>query len=57
MLETFRCRVKGHVFVDSRSQPGMQVCVRCRHREPFEGLSRGTEPPARDDDTGASPPP
>lgn len=57
MLETFRCRVKGHVFVDSRSQPGMQVCVRCRHREPFEGLSRGTEPPARDDDAGASPPP
>jgi hypothetical protein len=58
MLETFRCRVKGHVFVDSRSQPGMQVCVRCRYREPFEGLGWAGARPLRDNEVGgaASPP-
>lgn len=39
MLAALRCRLKGHIFVDSRSQPGMQVCVRCRSREPFEGMN------------------
>lgn len=38
MFEALRCAQKGHVFVDSRSQPGTQVCVRCRLRKPFEGL-------------------
>lgn len=38
MFETLRCRLKGgHLFVDSRSHPGMQTCVRCRMRKPFEG--------------------
>lgn len=31
--------MKGHMFVDSRSQPGTQVCVRCRQRRPFERLA------------------
>lgn len=38
MLNTLRCSLKGHIFVDSRSQPGMQTCVRCRTRQPFESL-------------------
>jgi hypothetical protein len=38
MLKSFRCFRKGHLFVDSRSEAGVQVCVRCRHRQPFEGL-------------------
>jgi hypothetical protein len=46
MLNTIRCWAKGHLFVDSRSQPGTQVCVRCRHRQPFEGLV-----PAQESDT------
>lgn len=38
MFERLRCQLKGgHLFVDSRSQPGMQTCVRCRLRIPFEG--------------------
>ncbi len=38
MFETLRCQLKGgHLFVDSRSHPGMQTCVRCRMRKPFEG--------------------
>jgi hypothetical protein len=38
MFQTIRCQLKGgHLFVDSRSQPGMQTCVRCRTRRPFEG--------------------
>lgn len=41
MFEALRCAVKGHLFVDSRSQPGTKVCVRCRERRLFEGL----EPP------------
>ncbi len=56
MFEPLRCRLKGHVFVDSRSQPGMQTCVRCRHRQPFETNHTPTSaeptPPAgtREDD-------
>ncbi|RZJ46247.1 MAG: hypothetical protein EON87_05360 [Brevundimonas sp.] len=38
MLNSLRCSLKGHIFVDSRSQPGMQTCVRCRTRQPFERL-------------------
>ena len=38
MFKSLRCFRKGHLFVDSRSTPGFQVCVRCRHRQPFEGL-------------------
>jgi hypothetical protein len=39
MFESIRCRLKGHLYVDSKSTPGTQVCVRCRHRMPFEGLA------------------
>ena len=39
-----RCSHKGHLFVDSRSQPGTQVCVRCRLRKPFEGLEHAPSP-------------
>lgn len=42
MFKSLKCLVKGHLYVDSRSQPGTQVCVRCRKRQPFEGL----QPPA-----------
>ena len=38
MFKTIRCLAKGHLFVDSRSTPGTQVCVRCRLRKPFEVL-------------------
>jgi len=38
VLARRRCARSGHLFVDSRSQPGTQVCVRCRLRKPFEGL-------------------
>lgn len=44
MFEAFRCARKGHLFVDSRSQPGMQVCVRCHLRRPFEGLETPAGP-------------
>jgi hypothetical protein len=40
MLNSLRCRLKGHLFVDSRSLPGMQTCVRCRLRQPFESVLR-----------------
>ena len=36
MFKALKCLWKGHVYVDSRSQPGTQVCVRCKHRKPFE---------------------
>lgn len=39
MFKSLRCFRKGHLFVDSRSMAGTQVCVRCRHRQPFEGLT------------------
>ena len=39
MFKSLRCFRKGHLFVDSRSTAGTQVCVRCRHRQPFEGLA------------------
>ena len=49
MFETLRCQLKGgHQFVDSRSHPGMQTCVRCRLRKPFEGLP-GSRPVAEDE--------
>lgn len=51
MLKSLKCLLKGHLFVDSRSQPGTQVCVRCRHRLPFEGLDR--QPPAPGPGTGS----
>jgi hypothetical protein len=44
MLKSMKCLLKGHLFVDSRSQPGTQVCVRCKFRKPFESLM----PPAGD---------
>lgn len=51
MFETLRCRLKGgHLFVDSRSHPGMQTCVRCRMRKPFEGA--GVAPTAPADEAG-----
>lgn len=39
MFKTLKCRLAGHIFVDSRSEPGTQVCVRCRYRQAFEGLN------------------
>ncbi|RZI98064.1 MAG: hypothetical protein EON90_14880 [Brevundimonas sp.] len=45
MFEGLKCARKGHLFVDSRSQPGMQTCVRCRLRRPFEG-GANTQPSA-----------
>lgn len=51
MFKSFRCLRKGHLFVDSKSVPGTEVCVRCRYRKPFDGLDAaaskgrdGTEP-------------
>lgn len=44
MFSFARCAWKGHLFVDSRSQPGTQVCVRCRQRQPFEGLAQASQP-------------
>jgi hypothetical protein len=38
MFKMLRCLRKGHLYVDSRRMPGTTVCVRCRHRTPFEGL-------------------
>ena len=44
MLQTLQCRLKGgHLFVDSRSRPGMKTCVRCRLRMPFEGAVQPAE--------------
>ncbi len=40
MFKSLSCRLKGHLFVDSRSQPGTRVCVRCKHRQIFEGLAK-----------------
>lgn len=44
MFKSLKCRLKGHLYVDSRSQPGSQVCVRCRHRLLFEGLTARDRP-------------
>ena len=49
MFKVTRCAWKGHVFVDSRSQPGTRVCVRCRERKPFETM---TPPKAPGMDSG-----
>jgi hypothetical protein len=38
MFQSLRCRIRGHIFVDSRALPGMQTCIRCRVRQPFESL-------------------
>ena len=51
MLKSMKCRLKGHVYVDSRSQPGTRVCVRCQDRQPFEGLRE----PSGNGDTSAHP--
>lgn len=47
MFKSLKCLTKGHLYVDSRSEARTQVCVRCRDRRPFEGLSR-PEDPAQD---------
>lgn len=52
MLKSLKCRFAGHLYVDSRSQPGTKVCIRCRHREPFEGLTRPSSDKAEDDVSG-----
>lgn len=44
MFKALKCARKGHLFVDSRSQPGTQVCVRCQRRQIFEGLSPASRP-------------
>ncbi len=44
MFKSLRCFRKGHLFVDSRSMAGTQVCVRCRFRQPFEGLALAAHP-------------
>lgn len=43
-FKRLQCARKGHLFVDSRSRPGTQVCVRCRYRAPFEGLTPQSPP-------------
>jgi len=43
-FKRLQCARKGHLFVDSRSRPGTQVCVRCRYRAPFEGLAPQSPP-------------
>lgn len=51
MFKSLKCRLSGHIFVDSRSQPGVQVCVRCRHRQAFESLqAKVASPEALRDD-------
>jgi len=45
MFEALRCALKGHMFVDSRSQPGTEVCVRCHQRRRFEGLADALKDP------------
>lgn len=51
MFKSLKCLRTGHLFVDSRSRPGTQVCVRCKYRKPFEGLTTpqdsGAETPPR----------
>ncbi len=39
MFKSLKCLTKGHLYVDSRSEAGTKVCVRCRDRKPFEGLT------------------
>ncbi len=39
MFKSLKCLTKGHLYVDSRSEAGTKVCVRCRDRQPFEGLT------------------
>lgn len=39
MFKSLKCLMKGHLYVDSRSEAGTKVCVRCRDRQPFEGLA------------------
>ena len=51
MFSSIKCRLKGHLYVDSRSQPGTRVCVRCKDRQPFEGL---VQPSRSDDKSGSS---
>jgi len=50
MFKSMKCLLKGHLYVDSRSQPGTRVCVRCKDRQPFEGqmLKSATGPAAKD---------
>jgi hypothetical protein len=49
MFKTLKCRLSGHLFVDSRSQPGVQTCVRCRHRQAFDGLKANPPAPSPSD--------
>ena len=52
MFKSLKCLMKGHLYVDSRSEPGTRVCVRCRDRRPFEGLvPPKAESPARKNDS------
>jgi len=44
MFETLRCVRKGHIFVDSRSQPGTVVCARCGKRRAPEGMTTPRNP-------------
>jgi len=57
MFEALKCRLKGHLYVDSRSQPGTVVCVRCRARAPFEGLGQDTGQDGLTGDPKAASPP
>ena len=45
MFKSLKCLTKGHLYVDSRSEAGTKVCVRCRDRQPFEGLTPPKKPP------------
>ncbi len=54
MFKALKCALKGHLFVDSRSQPGTEVCVRCQRRQPFEGLQIPSNPKARPGDDSST---
>jgi hypothetical protein len=50
MFKALKCRLAGHVFVDSRKEARVQVCVRCRHRKPFQSMNATrAAPPERDE--------
>jgi len=50
MFKSMKCLLKGHLYVDSRSQPGTRVCVRCKDRQPFEGKMLESAPGASTND-------
>jgi len=44
LVQTYRnirCGYKGHRFLASRTEPDVEVCVRCRKRRPAGGHAAG----------------